>query len=112
MVEDEPIIRMCAVELLEQAGFEVLEAESADAAVRTLELRHDVRILFADIEMPGSMNGLRLAAAVRGRWPPIEIVLTSGRRVTPGEMPEGSVFIPKPYAIPGLVATLRRLAAG
>jgi len=112
IVEDKPIIRMLAADVVEEAGFEVLEAENADEAVCILESRPDVRIVFTDIDMPGSMNGLKLAAAVRRRWPPIEIVLTSGHRsVSATELPERSVFFPKPYGLGLVVATLRRLAA-
>jgi DNA-binding NtrC family response regulator len=112
IVEDEPIVRMVAAVTMEEAGFEVVEAGNADEAVRILESRADIRIVFTDIDMPGSMDGLKLAAAVRGRWPPIEIVITSGhRRVDPAELPERSVFIPKPYEPKRVVQILRRLAA-
>jgi CheY-like chemotaxis protein len=111
-VEDEPLLRMCAVEVAKEAGFDVLEASNADEAVRILESRLDVRIVFTDIDMPGSMDGLKLAAAVRGRWPPIEIILTSGyRNVTASELPERCVFIPKPYEPDRVVTMLRQLAA-
>ncbi len=112
IVEDEPFVRICAVDTVEMAGFEALEAENADEAVRILESRSDVRIVFTDIEMPGSMDGLTLAAAVRGRWPPIEIVVTSGRRaVAKSKLPERGLFISKPYNPDRLVETFRRLAA-
>jgi len=112
IVEDEPLIRMVAVEMVWDAGFEVLEAGNADEAVRVLEARTDIRIVFTDIDMPGSMDGLRLAEAVRGRWPPIEIILTSGHpKGAAGELPERSVFIPKPYNSDQVVSTLRHLAA-
>jgi len=112
IVEDEPLVRMLAVDVVEDAGFEVLEAGNSDEAVRILESRPDVRIVFTDIDMPGSMDGLKLAAAVRGRWPPIEIVVTSGHcDVSPNELPERSVFFPKPYGLEQVVATLRKLAA-
>jgi CheY-like chemotaxis protein len=109
IVEDEPIIRMFAAETVAEAGFEALEAGNADEAVRILESRRDVRVVFTDIEMPGAMDGLKLAAAVRGRWPPIEIILTSGRRNPHrNEMPERSVFIPKPYESHRVAETLLR----
>ncbi len=112
VVEDEPIIRMIAADALLDAGFEVLEAANADEAVRILESRADIRIVFSDIDMPGSMDGLKLAEAVRGRWPPIEIVLTSGhRKVAFRDFPERCLFIPKPYQPHNVVVTLRRLAA-
>jgi two-component system, response regulator PdtaR len=98
IVEDELLIRMNAVEMIEEAGFEVVEATNADVAIAILEARSDIRVVFTDIQMPGSMNGLKLAAAVRGRWPPIKIIATSGNyAVRDGELPEGSVFLQKPY---------------
>lgn len=112
IVEDEPIVLMLAADTVEQAGFEALQAENADVAIRILESRSDVRIVFTDVDMPGSMNGLKLAATVRGRWPPIEIILTSGHRVVASrDMPERTLFIPKPYEPDRVVATLRQLVA-
>ena len=112
VVEDEPLQRMHAVDIVEAAGFEVIEASNADHAVRILESRDDVRIVFTDIDMPGSMDGMKLAAAVRNRWPPIEIILTSGLYdVKRDEMPARSVFLRKPYMSDDLLATLRRMAA-
>jgi CheY-like chemotaxis protein len=82
IVEDELLIRLNAVEMVEEAGFEVIEAASADEAIAILEGRLDIAVVFTDIQMPGSMDGLKLAAAVRDRWPPIMIVATSGPRQT------------------------------
>jgi two-component system, response regulator PdtaR len=73
--------------------------------------RTDIRIVFTDIDMPGSMNGLKLAAAVRGRWPPIEIILTSGYyNVRPEEIPARGVFLRKPYNDRELIATMNKMA--
>jgi CheY-like chemotaxis protein len=71
VVEDEALVRMTAVGMIEEAGFEVLGAANSDEAILLLEARRDITVVFTDIEMPGSMDGLRLAQAVRGRWPPI-----------------------------------------
>jgi CheY-like chemotaxis protein len=110
IVEDEEIIRMSAAATLEDAGFEPLEAQNADEAVLILEARSDIRIVFTDIDMPGSMDGIKLARAIRGRWPPIEIVLTSGYRlVSRSELPARGVFISKPYRAENVVATIRQL---
>jgi CheY-like chemotaxis protein len=79
VVEDEFLVRMQAVDMIEEAGFDAIEANNADEAIRLLETRKDIRIVFTDIEMPGSMDGLRLARAIRDRWPPIELILTSGK---------------------------------
>ena len=69
IVEDELLIRMHAVDMIESAGFDVVEAENADEAIAILERRADITVVFTDVNMPGSMDGLKLAAAVRGRWP-------------------------------------------
>jgi CheY-like chemotaxis protein len=79
VVEDEPLVRMHAAAMIESAGFDTVEAGNADEAIAILEARKDIRIVFTDVEMPGSMDGLRLARAIRDRWPPVELVLTSGR---------------------------------
>ena len=78
IVEDEFLLRMDAVDMIAGAGFEVVEAANADQAIEILEARRDITVVFTDIQMPGSMDGLKLARAVRGRWPPIKIVATSG----------------------------------
>jgi CheY-like chemotaxis protein len=77
-VEDEPLTLMLAVDMIRDAGFEPLWASNADEAIRILESRDDIRIVFTDINMPGSMDGLKLAQAVRGRWPLVKIIVTSG----------------------------------
>ena len=97
---------------LRRAGFEALWASNADDAVRILESRNDIRIVFTDINMPGSMDGIKLAHAVRGRWPPIKIIVTSG--FSGGDLkllPEGSQFIPKPYDADQISDALHNLAA-
>lgn len=98
VVEDEPLLRMMAFDLVEDAGFEALEAANADEAMKILECRSDIKVIFTDIDMPGSMDGLLLAAAVRDRWPPIEIILTSGHvHISEVELPLGGKFFSKPY---------------
>jgi len=112
VVEDELLLRLNAVSLLEEAGFGVLEAASADDAIALLESRQDIRIVFTDINMPGSMDGLRLAHAIRNRWPPIELVITSGQmRLRKEDMPERGHFLSKPYDPSELVETVRSLAS-
>ena len=108
IVEDEA--RMTAVDMIEEAGFEVLEATNADEAILLLEARRDITVVFTDIEMPGSMDGLRLAQAVRGRWPPIKIIATSGRYVVrDGDLPSGGLFVAKPYSSAQISSALRDL---
>lgn len=107
VVEDEPIVRFCAAEMLLDAGFEVLEAPAADRALTILEERPDVAVLFTDIEMPGTLDGSALAAIVRHRWPAIRIVLTSGRmRPAAQTLPPLAIFLPKPYQADELVMLL------
>jgi CheY-like chemotaxis protein len=109
-VEDEPLLRMLAVEVVEEAGFIAIEARDADEAVVLLESRTDITLLFTDINMPGSMDGLKLAHAVRDRWPPIKILLVSGQvRLQPSELPSNSCFVGKPYQASVLVEELRSL---
>jgi two-component system, response regulator PdtaR len=110
-VDDEMLIRWGAVQIAEGAGFEVIEAANADEAIEILENRSDVRIVFTDIRMPGSMDGLKLARAVRDRWPPIKIIVTSGHEYPSGDdLPEGGRFFPKPYDAPQIQAALREWA--
>jgi len=98
VVEDEPLVRMGIVDYLEDQGFTVLEAAGADEAVDMLVRNPSVQLLFTDIDMPGGMDGLKLAAAVRKRWPPIKIVVTSGhRKVGVNDLPVEAKFLPKPY---------------
>jgi CheY-like chemotaxis protein len=111
-VEDEPLILMLAVDMIRDAGFEPLWASNAEEAISILESRDNIRIVFTDINMPGSMDGIKLAQAVRGRWPPIRIIVTSGFGA--GELkllPEGSQFIPKPYSAGQISDALHSLAA-
>jgi CheY-like chemotaxis protein len=98
IVEDEPLVRVSACNMIEDAGFEVIEAANADEAIRILESRSDIRVVFTDVHMPGTMDGLKLAHAVRNRWPPIKIIVTSGRDLaTEHDLPEGGRFFAKPY---------------
>ena len=111
VVEDELLIRMHAVEMIEET-FGVVEAGNADEAIAILEARMDITVVFTDIQMPGSMDGLKLAAAVRDRWPPIKIVATSGHvKVGAGDLPQGSRFLRKPYSPAEIMDTLRELTA-
>jgi two-component system, response regulator PdtaR len=111
IVEDDFLIRMDAVDTIRSGGFDVVEAENADGAISILESRFDITIVFTDVQMPGSMDGLKLAAAIRGRWPPILIVATSGLvAIRDDDLPAGSRFLPKPYSPRQIVGVLRDLA--
>lgn len=110
VVEDEPVQRMMAVDVVEDAGFEAVEAMGSDDAVRILESRPDIRLVFTDIDMPGGVDGLRLAAMIRDRWPPIELIIVSGkRRLLPEHLPVRGVFFLKPYQRDEVAETLRRM---
>jgi CheY-like chemotaxis protein len=99
VVEDDHLLRLDAADMIAAAGFDVVEAANADEAIAILESRNDITVVFTDVQMPGSMDGLKLARAVRGRWPPIKIVTTSGRRIIEEtDLPEGGRFLPKPYS--------------
>lgn len=111
IVEDEPLLRMDAVDFIEEAGFEAVEAANADEAIAVLTSRADVDIMFIDIEMPGSMDGIKLARAVRSMWPPIAIVVASGRVVpAAGQLPGGVPYLKKPYLPAEVIGTFRKAA--
>ena len=110
VVEDEMILRMRAVDIVEDAGFNSVEAANADEAISILESRSDISLLFTDIQMPGSMDGLKLAHAVHDRWPSIKIILVSGK-VTPSEAerPADSRFFGKPLGVEEMIAQLQAM---
>ena len=110
VVEDEAIIRMGTAQLLEDAGYTALEAGNADDAIRILKSRADINAVITDIKMPGSLCGLRLARAIRDRWPPIHLIVTSGQNApTEKEFPGIWRFIPKPYAPKQVLKALQEL---
>ena len=111
VVEDEPHLLLMAGDLVEDAGLEPIFAENADDAVQILEGRNDISIVFTDVRMPGSMDGAKLAAAIRNRWPPIKLVVVSGHLVGIPELPEGTCFFRKPYDPAAVTSALRELAA-
>ena len=110
VVEDEVIIRMGAVDILEHAGFEVLEAPNADAAIKILEQRLDIRLVFTDVDMPGTMDGVKLAHYIRHRWPPVQLIVTSGKTVIKEkELPTGARFFGKPYLEHSITTAMREM---
>jgi CheY-like chemotaxis protein len=110
IVEDETLIRMNAIEMIEADGFEVIEATGADDAILILEQRRDIRLIFTDIDMPGSMDGLKLAHFVKDRWPPIKIIATSGHaKIAESDLPAGSRFLAKPYAASTITRAIHQL---
>jgi two-component system, response regulator PdtaR len=112
IVDDEPLLRMLAVEAVEDAGFISLQAADADEALVLLETNPDVTLLLTDINMPGSMDGLALAHAVQKRWPAIKILVVSGQvKLLSSDLPPNSRFLGKPYHADAMVAGLRLLVA-
>lgn len=110
VVEDEMVLRMRAVDIVEDAGFTPVEAVNADEAIAILESRSDIDLLFTDIQMPGSMDGLKLAHAVHDRWPSIRIILVSGQvKPSDAERPADSRFFGKPLAARQMINELRAM---
>lgn len=110
IVEDEMFVRMIGADALEEAGFRVMEAACADEALAILERADHIEVLFTDIRMPGSMDGLKLAEVVHERWPAIRILITSGDTHPPDEaIPDDGRFIPKPYRFESLSRELTSL---
>lgn len=110
IVEDEVFVRMIGADALEEAGYRVVEAGTADEALEVLERGQDIRILFTDIRMPGSMDGLRLAEVVHERWPRIGILVTSGdMRPSNEAIPDDGRFLAKPYRFATLSRELHSL---
>lgn len=110
VVEDEALVRMDVAEHLAEQGYEVVEAANADEAIAILERDRRIRLVFTDVDMPGSMDGLKLAAAVADRWPPVRIIVASGHRIVEiTDIPDGSVFFSKPYRYGEIVASIREL---
>jgi two-component sensor histidine kinase len=108
IVEDEMVLRMRAVDIVEDAGFTPIEAVNADDALAILESRSDIEMLFTDIQMPGSMDGLKLAHAVHARWPLIKIILVSGQlTLTDADKPADSRFYGKPLDVKHMIAELQ-----
>jgi CheY-like chemotaxis protein len=111
VVEDEPLLLMDAMDMIESAGFTVYGAENADEAILLLEEHDDIRVLFTDVDMPGTMDGLKLAHAVRERWPPVSIMISSGHaHITKESMPENGLFFAKPYPPASVIGALNGIA--
>ena len=89
---------MGAVDLLTEAGFQVVEAESADEAIRVLKSRPDIHLAFTDVGMPGTMDGVKLSHCIRDRWPPVKLIVASGQTIlAESQLPAGGRFFAKPY---------------
>ncbi|KAB1071608.1 response regulator [Methylobacterium planeticum] len=111
VAEDEPLLLLEAADMLHDAGFEVFEASTANAALRHLEEQGGVTLLFTDVRMPpGTMDGFALARAVAERWPHVTIVICSAipRPDDPSDLPGDAHFLGKPF----LSSQIRKIVSG
>jgi CheY-like chemotaxis protein len=112
IVEDEWLIRMNAADMVRDLGYLAIEAVDADHAISLLETTPEIAVVFTDIQMPGSLDGLRLGAVVRDRWPPVKLLITSGQVSPPAvDLPSGARFIAEPYLLRQLEAELTALVS-
>lgn len=110
IVEDEAIIRFELIDLFEEEGYHVFDAENADQAITIMERHSSIRIVLTDIDMPGSMDGLKLAHFIRNRYPPTLLLIASGRVSVPEKhLPDHSVFLSKPFDPTRLLRTIDRM---
>ncbi|KQM71934.1 MULTISPECIES: response regulator [unclassified Sphingomonas] len=108
IVEDHLLVQITATAQIEDAGMATLVANDADEALQILATRNDVRTVFTDIDMPGTMDGLALAMVVRERWPDIRVVVTSGGKPRAVDrLPDDVAFFQKPYEYSAIVDELR-----
>jgi DNA-binding NtrC family response regulator len=113
VVEDEPIIRMGAADFVFEAGFEAIQAGNADEAIRILEGRADIHLVFTDVGMPGTMDGVKLSHYIRDRWPPVKLIVVSGKTtVNESHLPVGAKFFPKPYRDSAIIEAIVGMLPG
>ena len=112
IVENEAFIRFDLVDFFQDAGYDVYDAEDAASAIVLLKANPAIRIVLTDVQMPGSMDGVKLAHYIRDRYPPTLLVVASGvARPTAAELPDGALFITKPFDTRSLLAAIERAAA-
>ena len=110
VAEDSELLRLLASDLLEDHGYTVVAADNAEEAIKVMENRKDVRLLFTDIQMPPGCNGLELAREVHNRWPKVLLVITSGQvQPTRAEIADDGRFIRKPYRAKDLLGQIDNL---
>jgi DNA-binding NtrC family response regulator len=110
VVEDEALIRLRAIDIVEEAGFDAIGVVNADDALRVLERRNDIRAVFTDVHMPGSMDGLALIRLMKVRWPSVAALITSGKvLIAAADLPSGARFLAKPYVAIQIAAALHQL---
>ena len=109
IVEDDPVVRMNAVEMIEESGWNAIEAGHSEEALQILTDHPEVDVLFTDINMPGDMDGLALAECVHRLHPHVELVVTSGKRfIANDNLPDNGTFLGKPYGLEALVDVISR----
>lgn len=112
VVEDSTLIRMGAVDLVVNAGYEALEATNADEAIQILKSRSDIDLVFTDVQMPGTLDGVKLSHYIRDRWPPVKLIVASGKEIVEeSSLPMGSKFFSKPYNDHAIADAMARLLA-
>lgn len=110
IIEDEPVLAMVMEEYVEEAGCDALVTNNVAAAIHILETRPDIRVVFADLDVRGSVMGLKLAAMIRDRWPPVELVLTGALPPDLLKIPARGVFCDKPFRQAKVVGAIRQFA--
>lgn len=111
VVEDEPLVRINIVAELEDQGMHVLEAGDAHQAIDILSENPVINVIFTDVDMPGGMDGLELARIVKERYPPVQVIVTSGHRdVGTRDLPADGRFFPKPYISEKVIQTILEIA--
>lgn len=112
IVEDEPLIRMCAVDFAEEAGFDALEAKDSGEALAILDGGAEIEVLFTDITLPGDMDGIALAALVAEKWPSVRVMLASGALAgLPADVTPGAIRLPKPYGFGNFAQAVEQMRA-
>lgn len=111
IVDDEDLVRLVGSDILQDGGYRVLEASNAAEALERLEGAGEVRVLFTDVNMPGTPDGLGLAKLVKERWPSVRILVASGNvQPRPEDLPVDGLFLSKPYRAEELLALMRTLS--
>jgi CheY-like chemotaxis protein len=113
VVEDHPLVRASLLEVMVEAGFEALDARGASEAIRVLEARPDIHLVFTDAEMPGTIDGIELAHYIRNRWPPVKLIVVSGKKaIASEELPAEARFFHKPYREGAIVEAMTSMISG
>src|SRR5947209_9316117 len=112
VVEDEVLIRLVLADELRMAGFHALEAADADEALALLAAAPEIGLVFTDIRMPGSMDGLELSRQVRARWPHVKVIVASGAELPVHAEPSWDATLQKPYDVPDVLGSVHALLGG